>query len=72
MLIKNPSEVILHIKEEENLLILKETQDMNMEKTCLQEQETKENISDYDIDKKVDILFTEISIKNSLNTVQKL
>ncbi|CAG8531165.1 8817_t:CDS:1, partial [Cetraspora pellucida] len=45
---------------------------MNIKETCLQKQETEENISDYDINEKVNTLSTEISIENSLNTVQEL
>ncbi|CAG8550254.1 15900_t:CDS:1, partial [Cetraspora pellucida] len=42
MLTKNLSEVISHIEKEENPLMPKEIQDMNIEETCLQEQEIEE------------------------------
>ncbi|CAG8457506.1 8219_t:CDS:2, partial [Cetraspora pellucida] len=43
-----------YMKKVENLLTQKETQDINMNETCLQEQETEEITSNYDIDSKTD------------------
>ncbi|CAG8528220.1 16186_t:CDS:10, partial [Cetraspora pellucida] len=43
-----------YVKEVENLLTQEETQDINMNETCLQEQEIEEITSDYDIDSKTD------------------
>ncbi|CAG8684008.1 5178_t:CDS:2 [Cetraspora pellucida] len=55
MSIKNPTEDNPYMKKIETLLTQEETQDMNMNETCLQKQETEEIISEYDIDGKTNI-----------------
>ncbi|CAG8656740.1 16678_t:CDS:1, partial [Cetraspora pellucida] len=42
-----------------------------MNETCLQEQETEEITSNYDMDSKTDNICTEIPIENNLNTTQE-
>ncbi|CAG8689847.1 23828_t:CDS:1, partial [Cetraspora pellucida] len=42
------------MKEVENLLTQEETQNMDINETCLQEQVTEEIISDYEMDGKTD------------------
>jgi hypothetical protein len=68
--IKNPTEDNPYMEEVENLLTQEETQNMDMNETCSQEQVTEEVISDYEMDDKTDTVCTEISIENNLNTTQ--
>ncbi|CAG8674580.1 9724_t:CDS:1, partial [Cetraspora pellucida] len=69
--IKNPTKDNPYIEEVENLLMQEETQDININKIRLQEQKTEENISDYDMNSKTNTVYTEISIKNNLNIIQR-
>ncbi|CAG8524093.1 2174_t:CDS:1, partial [Cetraspora pellucida] len=60
-----------YVEEVETLSTQEETQDMNINETSLQEQETEEIMTDHDIDDKTDTVCTEISIKNNLNTIKE-
>ncbi|CAG8694105.1 1908_t:CDS:1, partial [Cetraspora pellucida] len=71
MPIKNITKDNPYVKEVENLLMQEETQDINMNETCLQEQETEEIISDYNMNNKKNTVCTEIPIENNLNTIQE-
>ncbi|CAG8499906.1 24237_t:CDS:2 [Cetraspora pellucida] len=56
MPIKNLTENNPYVEKVENLLMQEEIQNMNMNKTCLQKQETEEIILNYDINSKTDTI----------------
>ncbi|CAG8804024.1 8245_t:CDS:1, partial [Cetraspora pellucida] len=60
-----------YIEEVETLSTQEETQNMNINETSLQEQETEEIITDHDMDDKTNTVCTEIPIENNLNTTQE-
>ncbi|CAG8775165.1 8835_t:CDS:1, partial [Cetraspora pellucida] len=59
------------MEEVEILSTQEETQDININETSLQKQETEEIMTDHDMDDKTDTVCTKIPIENNLNTIQE-